>query len=151
MKRYIIRCVKYFLLLIIIMTLLLAILVLLGLAEADPAEIFVGGYSSYWKIGLAFLALAAIYPRFGYSKNEIISGVELKPLILSVMESRGYKLRSEEGDTMVFIKRSPLDRALRMWEDAISFTKTEAGYDIEGHTKEMVRCRSAILNVSSEE
>lgn len=150
MKRYIIRSVKYFLYLIIIMTLLLAILVLLGLAEADPAEIFVGGYSSYWKIGLAFLALAAIYPRFGYSKNEIISGVELKPLILSVMDSRGYKLRSEEGDTMVFIKRSPLDRALRMWEDAISFTKTEAGYDIEGHTKEMVRCRSAILNVSSE-
>ena len=151
MKRYIIRSVKYFLYLIIIMTLLLAILVLLGLAEADPAEIFVGGYSSYWKIGLAFLALAAIYPRFGYSKNEIISGVELKPLILRVMDSRGYKLRSEEGDTMVFIKRSPLDRALRMWEDAISFTKTEAGYDIEGHTKEMVRCRSAILNVSSEE
>lgn len=151
MKRYIIRSVKYFLYLIIIMTLLLAILVLLGLAEADPAEIFVGGYSSYWKIGLAFLALAAIYPRFGYSKNEIISGVELKQLILSVMDSRGYKLRSEEGDTMVFIKRSPLDRALRMWEDAISFTKTEAGYDIEGHTKEMVRCRSAILNVSSEE
>ena len=151
MKRYIIRSVKYFLYLIIIMTLLLAILVLLGLAEADPAEIFVGGYSSYWKIGLAFLALAAIYPRFGYSKNEIISGVELKPLILSVMDSRGYKLRSEEGDTMVIIKRSPLDRALRMWEDAISFTKTEAGYDIEGHTKEMVRCRSAILNVSSEE
>lgn len=151
MKRYIIRSVKYFLYLIIIMTLLLTILVLLGLAEADPAEIFVGGYSSYWKIGLAFLALAAIYPRFGYSKNEIISGVELKPLILSVMDSRGYKLRSEEGDTMVFIKRSPLDRALRMWEDAISFTKTEAGYDIEGHTKEMVRCRSAILNVSSEE
>lgn len=151
MKRYIIRSVKYFLYLIIIMALLLAILVLLGLAEADPAEIFVGGYSSYWKIGLAFLALAAIYPRFGYSKNEIISGVELKPLILSVMDSRGYKLRSEEGDTMVFIKRSPLDRALRMWEDAISFTKTEAGYDIEGHTKEMVRCRSAILNVSSEE
>ena len=151
MKRYIIRSVKYFLYLIIIMTLLLAILVLLGLAEADPAEIFVGGYSSYWKIGLTFLALAAIYPRFGYSKNEIISGVELKPLILSVMDSRGYKLRSEEGDTMVFIKRSPLDRALRMWEDAISFTKTEAGYDIEGHTKEMVRCRSAILNVSSEE
>lgn len=151
MKRYIIRSVKYFLYLIIIMTLLLAILVLLGLAEADPAEIFVGGYSSYWKIGLAFLALAAIYPRFGYSKNEIISGVELKPLILSVMDSRGYKLRSEEGDTMVFIKRSPLDRALRMWEDAISFTKTEAGYYIEGHTKEMVRCRSAILNVSSEE
>lgn len=151
MKRYIIRSVKYFLYLIIIMTLLLAILVLLGLAEADPAEIFVGGYSSYWKIGLAFLALAAIYPRFGYSKNEIISGVELKPLIHSVMDSRGYKLRSEEGDTMVFIKRSPLDRALRMWEDAISFTKTEAGYDIEGHTKEMVRCRSAILNVSSEE
>ena len=151
MKRYIIRSVKYFLYLIIIMTLLLAILVLLGLAEADPAEIFVGGYSSYWKIGLAFLALAAIYPRFGYSKNEIISGVELKPLILSVMDSLGYKLRSEEGDTMVFIKRSPLDRALRMWEDAIRFTKTEAGYDIEGHTKEMVRCRSAILNVSSEE
>ena len=151
MKRYIIRSVKYFLYLIIIMTLLLAILVLLGLAEADPAEIFVGGYSSYWKIGLAFLALAAIYPRFGYSKNEIISGVELKPLILSVMDSRGYKLRSEEGHTMVFIKRSPLDRALRMWEDAISFTKTEAGYDIEGRTKEMVRCRSAILNVSSEE
>ena len=151
MKRYIISSVKYFLYLIIIMTLLLAILVLLGLAEADPAEIFVGGYSSYWKIGLAFLALAAIYPRFGYSKNEIISGVELKPLILSVMDSRGYKLRSEEGDTMVFIKRSPLDRALRMWEDAISFTKTEAGYDIEGHTQEMVRCRSAILNVSSEE
>ena len=151
MKRYIIRSVKYFLDLIVIMTLLLTILVLLGLAEADPAEIFVGGYSSYWKIGLAFLALAAIYPRFGYSKNEIISEVELKPLILSVMDSRGYKLRSEEGDTMVFIKRSPLDRALRMWEDAISFTKTEAGYDIEGHTKEMVRCRSAILNVSSEE
>ena len=32
---------------------------------------------------------------------------------------------------MVFIKRSPLDRALRMWEDAITFTRNEAGAIIE--------------------
>ena len=149
--KYILRSVKYFVYLAVLFFLLIGAMVLLGFVEASLDTMFRNGTESLKQIAVIGAVFALIYPRFGYSKNEIISGVELKPLILSVMDSRGYKLRSEEGDTMVFIKRSPLDRALRMWEDAISFTKTEAGYDIEGHTKEMVRCRSAILNVSSEE
>ena len=149
--KYILRSVKYFVYLAVLFFLLIGAMVLLGFVEASWDTMFRNGTESLKQIAVIGAVFALIYPRFGYSKNEIISGVELKPLILSVMDSRGYKLRSEEGDTMVFIKRSPLDRALRMWEDAITFTRNEAGYDIEGHTKEMVRCRSAILNVSSEE
>lgn len=147
--RYFIRAIKYFLYLFIIMALLLTILVLLGMAEADPAKIFVGGYSSWWKIALAFAALSAVYPRFGYSTAEVFVEEGIDERIRSIMDARGYKLRSKEGESMVFVKRSPIDRALRLWEDAITITRTENGYSLEGHTKEMVRCRSSILNAIS--
>jgi hypothetical protein len=48
---------------------------------------------------------------------------------------------------MVFIKRSPLDRAVKMWEDAITFTRTATGYDMEGHNRELLRCRNAITDL----
>lgn len=146
--RYFIRAVKYFLYLFIILGLLVAILMVSGLASSDPSQIFVGGYSSYWKIAIGFALISAIYPKFGYNSMEISSQIELKPIIFSTMEDRGYKLKKDDimSGTMVFVKRNPINRALRIWEDAITFTRTESGYELEGHNKELVRCRSAILN-----
>ena len=65
--KYIIRSLKYFCYLIIILTLIILALVLTGFVEADLSKMFVNGYDSLWQIALIMLAFALIYPRFGFS------------------------------------------------------------------------------------
>jgi len=149
--RYLLRALKYFLYLFIILALLIAVLVLTKMVDGDLSTMFVNGYDSLWQIAIVMAIFALIYPRFGYSTQPLHIGgetSEVAPIVKQGMDVRGYKLKSEDADgNMVFVKRSPLDRAVKMWEDAISFTRTISGYDMEGHNKELLRCRSAIMNV----
>lgn len=150
--KYIVRAIKYYIYLMLMLALLIAVLIVLKMVEADPATIFVGGYRSYWQIALLMLAFSLLYPRFGYSSQDVHLGgetSETEPLVRRVMEGRGYKLGSRDADgNMTFVKSSPLDRAMRMWEDAITFTRTATGYSIEGHNREMLNCRRAIYDAA---
>jgi len=150
--KYLVRAIKYYIYLMVVLVLLIAVLILLKMVDADPATIFVGGYNSYWQIALLMLVFSLVYPRFGYSSQEIHLGgdsSETEPLVRRVMENRGYQLKSIDQDgNMSFVKRSVLERAMRMWEDTITFTRTATGYSIEGHNREMLSCRRAICDAA---
>lgn len=149
--KYLVRAIKYYLYLIIVLALVLAVLVAFNFAEGDISTMFVHGYDSLWQIALMLAALAALYPLMGYSSRDLSlpgSDEEVKPLVLKAMEAREYKLKSDDGQCIKFIKRSPLDRTVKMWEDTLTFTRTAGGYTVEGRTKDAVRAVSAVTDLA---
>lgn len=145
--KYLVRAIKYFAYLLIILSLVILVLVKLGLVEGDLQTMFVNGYDSLWQIAAIAAVFSALYPRLGFSERLLSlpgSDEELRGGILEVMENRGYRLESETPDRKTFIKRAPLSRALSMWEDRITFTRDLSGYRIEGLTKHTVRIISAL-------
>ncbi len=144
---YIIRSLKYFCYLIILLTLIILALVLTGFVEADLSKMFVNGYDSLWQIALIMLVFALIYPRFGFSKRTVhLSGSpeELRPDVVRVMEALGYRLEREREDGWSFRRRSGLSRALKMWEDRITLSPTAGGMEAKGLTRDLARVVSAL-------
>ena len=145
--KYIIRALKYFCYLIIFLTLIILALVLTGFVEADLSKMFVNGYNSLWQIALIMLVFALLYPRLGYgTRTAHIFGSpeELRGDVVSVMERLGYRLEKEDGTGWTFRRRSPVSRALKMWEDRITLSVTGAGVKAEGLTRDLARVISAL-------
>ena len=145
--KYIIRSLKYYCYLIILLTLIILALVLTGFVEADLSKMFINGYDSLWQIALIMLGFAALYPRFGFSKRTVHlygSPEELRPDIVKVMDVLGYRLENETDSSWSFLRRSGMSRALKMWEDRITLTASAAGLEAEGLTRDLVRVVSAL-------
>lgn len=145
--KYLIRSVKYFCYLIILLALIILALVLTGFVEADLSKMFVNGYDSLWQIALIMLVFALIYPRFGFSKRTAHlfgSPEELRSDVVKTMERLGYRLESEQDGGWSFLRRSGFSRALKMWEDRITMTTGGAGLEVEGLTRDLARIVSAL-------
>lgn len=147
--KYLVRSVKYFLYLTIILVLVVFVLVQLKIVEADLSTMFVNGYDSYWQMALMLAVFSSLYPKWGFStRKAYINGSfeELKDGIVEVMENHGYVLESTEGEDMTFRKRSGLSKALKVWEDRITFSREIAGYRLEGLTRDLPRLIAALEN-----
>lgn len=145
--KYIIRSLKYFCYLVILLTVIILALVLTGFVEADLSKMFIHGYDSLWQIAIILVIFAVIYPRFGFSKRTAHlygSPEELRPDIVRVMENLGYRLEGEQDGTYAFRRRSGLSRALKMWEDRITVSPSGAGLEIEGLTRDLTRIVSGL-------
>ncbi|MBQ3723850.1 MAG: hypothetical protein II851_09120 [Bacteroidales bacterium] len=146
--KYIVRVLKYFVLVTVVMALLLLVLALLGYVEKDVDSMFRNGWKSIWQIALMFLVVAAIYPRFGFCKRgAIVPGAyeDIRPGLVRYMAGRGYEIEKEEGENLSFRLKSPLQRFLRLlFEDRITFTRDRAGFYVEGRTKDVVRIVSGL-------
>lgn len=145
--KYIIRSLKYYCYLILLLAIIILALVLTGFVEADLSKMFVNGYDSLWQIALVMLVFALLYPRFGFSKRTAHlygSPEELRPDVVRVMEGLGYRLESEKDGGFTFLRRSGVSRALKMWEDRISISPTGAGLEVEGLTRDISRVVSAL-------
>lgn len=143
--KYIVRSVKYFVYLILVLCIIIAVLVIAGLVEADIRTMFVNGYDSLWQIALMIAVFAAIYPRFGYGSRMVhIPGSyeEIRGEVVSKMEALGYDVETEEGENLCFRRRSAVSRALKMWEDRMVFSRTATGFEVEGISRDLVRVTS---------
>ena len=145
--RYLIRSVKYFVQLMVILTIIIAILIVAKVVDSDISKIFVNGYDSLWQIALLMAAFAAIYPRFGYSRRQAIvpgSDEETAPVLERVMASFGYEKEQRTDGVLAYRKRSVGDRLLRLWEDRVTVTRFVSGYELEGANKDIVRLINAL-------
>ena len=145
--RYLIRSVKYFVQLMVILSLIIAILIVAKVVDSDISKIFVNGYDSLWQIALLMAAFAAIYPRFGYSRRQAIvpgSDEETAPVLERVMTSFGYEKEQRTDGVLAYRKRSVGDRLLRLWEDRVTVTRFVSGYELEGANKDIVRLINAL-------
>lgn len=141
--KYIIRAVKYFFYFCILLAIMLGILVLIHATDATSIEgLFKDGYNSLVKIAIMFGCVSAVYPIFGFQKKEAVVPGEYREIrsgVIEFMESRGYRLESEQGEDMTFRISSPVSRLFRMYEDRITLTRRISGFDVEGLRKDVVR------------
>lgn len=140
--KYIIRSLKYFVKLTLILAAVIFIMVQMKLVEGNLDTMFVNGKDSLWQIALMLLAFSAVYPRFGYCTREVVlpgSTEEILPQVKKVMKAQEYKLQSEDGEDFVYCKRSIAIRILKMGEDTITLKRTMSGYNIEGISKDVMR------------
>ena len=145
--RYTIRAVKYFLSMLVVVTLLLVGLTYLSTGGTDISQSLDHGWRSFLYILLILGAFSAAYPGFGYRRRPLdIRGdrEEIAGVIRAYMRDRGYQAESERGGILVFRSSSPLVRFFRVWEDRITFTPTHTGYNIEGLNRDIVRMISGI-------
>ena len=145
--KYLVRSIKYFFYLMIILTVIILALVLTKFVDADLSTMFVNGYDSLWQIAIIMAVFALVYPRFGFSTRTAHvygSPEETRPAVMKVMDLHGYRLESEDVETMTFVKKSVLARILKMYEDRLTLTRTGAGIEVEGLTKDMVRIVSGL-------
>ena len=145
--KYVIRSLKYYCYLLLLLAVIILALVLTGFVEADLSKMFVNGYDSLWQIAIIMLIFAVIYPRFGFSRRTAHlygSPEELRADIVRAMENLGYKLESEQDGAYAFRRRSGLSRALKMWEDRITIAPSGAGLEVEGLTRDLARVVSGL-------
>lgn len=145
--KYIVRALKYFVHITLLVAVILALLVAAGFVSSDINIMFKHGWESVGMILLMFLAVSAFYPRFGYTRRGVIIRgpyEQIRPGVVSFMEERGYVLEKEEGEDLSFRLRTPLRRALKLWEDRITFTRDIAGFYVEGIAKDVVRIVSGL-------
>lgn len=152
--KYIVRSLKYFVYLIVILTLIIVVLVLAGFVEGDLSKIFVNGYDSLWQIALMMAVFAAIYPRFGFSTcTARFYGTpeEADAALGDVMERLGYKLEKQDGESRCYIKRAPFARLVKLFEDRITVRHVAAGLELEGLNRDTVRIASGVESANRED
>lgn len=145
--KYVIRAIKYFVYISVIVALVITILAYAGILSKDVNEIFINGWNSVAMIEGVFLAISFLYPRIGYTRREArINGSfsEIRSGIISYMDGKGYKLESQEGENLTFRNYSPFFKLLRTWEDRLTFERTLGGYNIEGLSKDVARVISGL-------
>ena len=102
---------------------------------------------SVWQIAILFAVISLFYPLSGFMKKEVfIPGAypDIRDGIIRCMESKGYVLETEEGENMTFRLRSKALRALKMFEDRITLTRTPTGFQAEGLRKIVIRIAGAL-------
>ena len=140
--KYLLRSIKYFIYLAVMLTIFIAALLALGFIEGPIDNIFKNGADSIWQMALIVLAFAAVYPMLGYGKRNVrIYGEpeQVWPEIVEFMNGRGYIRTEGDAEGAKFRLASNLGRVMRMGEDTITFTRNIGGYSLEGRTKEIVR------------
>lgn len=140
--KYIIRSIKYFFYFALLTTLIICALVMTGLAEGDIDTMFRGGSSAIWKMALFFVAIAAVYPKVGFITRRISTDKnwnDIRNETVSFMKERDYDLETEENGKITFRHRGTIDKLKRMYEDRITITAKEDGFEMEGLRKDVFR------------
>lgn len=145
--KYFIRSVKYFFYFAILCTAIITALVLIGAVEGNIEAIFDDGYRSIVKIAVFFILVAAVYPKFGFIRREIVSDktwAEARETIVNYMAGHHYVIETETPDTVTFRIKGFAGRLTKMYEDRITLTKTPTGWVAEGLRKDTYRLSSGI-------
>lgn len=145
--RYLVRALKYFVHLAIVLSLVVAILMVAGIVEKDISQVFKNGYDSLWQIAVIMAVFAAVYPKFGYSRQRVIvpgPDEETKPLLDKVMAAHGYRQEDRTDGKLCYRRASAGDRLLRLWEDRITVERIVTGYELEGYNRDIVRLANAL-------
>lgn len=145
--KYLVRSIKYFFYFTFLTSVILLVFVLTGMVEADINSMFDGGYDALWKIAMIFAIAAAAYPKVGFITRDVHterSWEDIHDEIISNLRDREFCLESEDGNTMTFRYRSTVGRLSRMFEDRITLTRTQDGFEMEGLRKDVLRIAMAL-------
>lgn len=144
--KYLVRAIKYFFYFAILTSLVLLVLVYLDMADADIENNFKGGYDAFWKMGLFFAAVAAIYPKLAFINRKLYidSATDITSIAIDYLRDRRYVLENQTADTMTFRLKGFGSRLVKMCEDRVTITRTSEGYYMEGLRKDVIRLASGL-------
>ena len=140
--RYLIRAVKYFVLLIVLIVVLYA---LQYYFEKTPMSIeeyiamLQGDARSKWILPV-FAVLALAYPSFGYMSRSLpISLVANRAGVNAALEVCGYALSGEREGVLLYRATSAARRARMLWEDELEVWSEGDRTVIRGHRAAVVQ------------
>lgn len=140
---YLRRAVKYLIQISLLFIAIIAVLMLSGFISKDVAVAFRNGWTSILYIFGLFAVMSAVYPFFGYGKRRIRAEGDpqaLWPAVEQALEERGYRKDGELADgSRRFVLTSALNRAARLWEDAVTLTPVLGGFTAEGLVRDLSR------------
>ena len=147
--KYLVRAVKYFIQINLLMAVILGLMMALKLVPTDIDSLFKDGYESLGKIALMFGVVSLLYPRLGYSTRLAEAGgtfEELRPAVLEYMQEKGYVLESENAPEgkLTFRSKNVARRISSMCEDRVTVTHTFGGLALEGLNRDIVRLKSGL-------
>ncbi len=151
--RYFIRAAKYFVQLLVILSLIIAILMVAKVVESDLSKIFVNGYDSLWQIAILMMVFSALYPRLGYARREAVIGgpdEEVYPVLERVMMAHGYSREQRTDGKICYRKAAFGDRLTRLWEDRITVDRIATGFGLEGYNRDVVRLVNSVRDAVRE-
>ena len=152
--RYLVRALKYFITLWLIICAALAIFQLIGIVEGGVESMFKGGWNAVWQIAALFALFSSIYPLLGYGRRLLdMKGDKEKydEVVDEYMQKNGYVVDYQNDAMISYILGNPLKRLFKFWEDRINFTRREGGYELEGNRKEILRIIYSIENLQWKE
>ena len=147
--KHFIRSVKYFVYFSLMCAAIVTALVLIGAVEGGVDSIFEEGYRSIGKIAIFFAIVSAAYPKFGFIRRDMnINGTwdEIRNQTVEFMNERQYFLESEGADKVTFRCKGMAGRLSKMFEDRVTLTKTDEGWQMEGLRKDIMRLASGLEN-----
>lgn len=96
-----------------------------------------------WKqIVIFFVAVAAIYPLFGYWKREVAVSEKFmsNPAVLrGIFDTLHFEIYQESPNRILLHHRNGFIRFMRLYEDTITIDIAEGFITIEGQRKDVVR------------
>ena len=144
--KYLVRAIKYFFYFAIITSLIVYALIFLGMADSNIENNFEGGYSAFWKMGLFFAAVAAVYPKLAFINRKLYidPATDIQAQAVIFFQDRRYVLESQTEGTLTFRVSGVGARLIKMCEDRITITRTIDGYYMEGLRKDVLRLASGL-------
>lgn len=152
--KYLIRSVKYFIYFSLLCSAIVAALVLIGAVEGNIDAIFSEGYKSVGKIAAFFAIVAAVYPKVGFITRSMTTDkqwTEIREDVLQYMNEHKYLLESENEGIVTFRFKGTAGRLSKMFEDRLTLSKTEDGYQLEGLRKDAMRLSMGLENILSKD
>ena len=104
MKKYIVRSLKYFFALCVLCIALMGLMLMTGTSalSLDDTLYVLLHTDRYLMLFAAIVALAAVYPRFGFVVRRVEGDIEEnREQILNAFRSAGFSLRSDEDGVML--------------------------------------------------
>ncbi|MDO4757737.1 MAG: hypothetical protein Q4A18_00565 [Rikenellaceae bacterium] len=133
--KYFIRSAKYFVALCVLCVALMVLMLLTGTSELGWEETFYLMFHSdrFLLLGVAIVALAATYPRFGFIKRTVEGSVTThRTQIESAFHASGFRFVKEEQGVLYFRGDGLWKRLILLFEDEVTVRQTADEIEIEG-------------------
>lgn len=141
MKRYLLRSLKYFLTLCVLMVALIYIKISyekLPVTFLQMLEIYFSAWNG-WAMAATIVVLSATYPRFGFVNKSVSADIVAdREQIVNAMTLSGLELCNATAETLTF-RATGLQRLTLLWEDEVVVTATPEGVTVSGHRRTVVR------------
>ena len=126
MKKYIVRSLKYFFALCGLCIALMGLMLMTGTSalSLDDTLYVMLHTDRYLMLFAAIVALAAVYPRFGFVVRRVEGDIEEnREQILNAFRSAGFSLRSDEDGVMTFRADNFGQKLMLLGEDEIKVSQ----------------------------